>query len=157
MPECTTIEEEIAAQIEHASNPVLLPDVRRLDELFERVEVLRDLHRYNSRDAKSWEVDDYRRGRRYRGRAVVSTFCSVRGTTFSLDVTPRAEVLALVERHMLLADGYVINFEVTIRSGGRTALVAAHYNKISGGRWFAIIDADQIRALEEPCADSLTS
>jgi hypothetical protein len=149
----STIEQEIKSQIENAAHPVMVPGARELSDLFERVEVVTDLSRYTSGRAKTWRPDELGRGgsvRRGAGEAWLSTFCGVRGTPFSLDVWPTAEVLELVERRMMICDGTVINFEITIRNGGRCALVAAHYNQISGSRWFAIVDADKVRALCPP-------
>lgn len=142
------IEQEIRDQVEGAAQKVLLPQVRRLDELFERIDVVTDLHGYTSGRAKEWSFEEKDiGGRTVKAEAWLSTFCSVRGTPFNLDVQPTPETVKLVERTMMICGGYVINFGITVRAGGECALVEAHYNMISGSRWFAIVDADHIRAL----------
>lgn len=133
---------------EEMGRRVLLPHVRELTDIFERMEPVADLGRYKSRPVKVWDVEDYLNHRARGGRAELSSFCRVRGRPHSLDVTPTPEIIRLVEQKMMVCDGYVINFGITVRGDG-TALVEAHYNQISSSCWFAIVDAAQIPTLPE--------
>ena len=128
---------------EEIGKRVLRPDVRRLDELFSKVERIGDLHGYRSRPVHVWTVDDWRTGRRGGGRAELSSFCAVHGRPYSLDVEPRPELVGLISREMMICDDYRISFKVVVRSGG-TALVCAEYNQITGGRWLAIVPASEV-------------
>lgn len=144
----TTVEKRIRGEILGAKSigyNVLMPEVRSLKEIFASCSVVKDLARYKSRPVHTWTVDRISGYRIYagEGRATLSSFVSVRGKPHSLDVTFRPEVVKLVGEKMMLCDDYVINFQAVIRSNG-VALIEAHYNLISGSRWFAFVPASEL-------------
>ena len=133
-----------------------MPHVRKFSDIFDRSEVvtreklMKVISGQPSTFVREWNVDELLPSGRTRtgtGRAQLLTFCSVRNNTqnksWNLDVFPKPEVVELVEKNMMLGDGYRINFEIIIRDGG-VALVCAHYNMISGSRWFGYIDGETI-------------
>lgn len=127
---------------------VLFPNYTKFSDLFDDYKVIEDLGQYKSRSVHTIVVDEllnYGKVRPSMGRASINSFCSVRGRTqsASLDVVPNADVIAAVCKNMFLGDQYVINFNITIRSD-KVALVSAHYNMITGSRWFAFITTDSI-------------
>jgi len=116
------MEDTIKSEIDNAVRPVLLPEVRRLDELFEEVR----------------PVEDVMRHKRPEGFA----YCGV-GSPYhrSLDVKPRPELAEMLDGMML--DGLPFSYKIVVRSSG-TALVMAEYTQIIGSRWLAIVDAAQV-------------
>lgn len=147
------MEEIIAANVKDSSKQILMPKARKFDDLFVSATVVTDLSaraQTSIATSKVWHVDELINRspfvRKGTGRAGLCTFCSVRGADGKhryLDVTPKPEIFDLVEQHMMLGDGYYINFEIIAYDDG-TALVTAHYNVITGSRWFAFIDASTI-------------
>jgi hypothetical protein len=153
------MEQQIVERIAHAKSMgkiILMPGARKFEDVFATAAVVtsEDLGRriqQPTRLSKEWAVDEFLphgRIRKGTGLAGLCTFCSVRSTKgrrsgLYFDVTVRPEVLELIENHMMLGDGYRINFEI-VAYDDNTALVCAHYNMISGDRWFAYIDADTI-------------
>jgi hypothetical protein len=149
------MQEQIELSIKHSHQKVLMPYVRKFSDIFERSEVITSeqlSHRVSSKTpstfAREWHVDELLpRGkiRKGTGRAQLLTFCSVRSASksWNLDVFPKPEVIELVEKNMMLVDDYRINFEIIIRESG-VALVCAHYNMISGSRWFGYVDGETV-------------
>lgn len=149
--------EQIALSIKHSHQRVLMPEVTKFEDIFERSEIITSAQlsqlvssKAPSKFSREWKVDELlpRGGtRKGTGRAQLMTFCSVRDVmrnkSWNLDVFPKPEVIELVEKHMMLGDDYRINFEIIIRDGG-VALVCAHYNCISGSRWFGYVDGNTI-------------
>ena len=144
-----TIEQEIRSQIENAAHRVVMPEVRRLDELFESISVVEDVGAYCKAAVPAVHKGSLTPGD---GVCEMAGFVSVRGAEHGLHVVPRPEVLESISREMLMSDGYRINFGITIRAGGRCALVEAHHSRIISSRWYAIVDADQVRALCDPAS-----
>jgi hypothetical protein len=116
------MEDTIRSEIDNAAHPVMLPEVRRLDELFEEVR----------------PVEDVLRHRRPEG----FSYCGVGGPYHrSLDVRPRPELAEMLDGTML--DGLPFSYKIVVRSSG-TALVMAEYVQIIGSRWLAVVDAAQV-------------
>jgi hypothetical protein len=149
-----SLESRIVDQIKDAKNSgktVLLPEVRRFDEIFSDASLNED---YKSGTIHSWKVDEllpYGKINKGTGVATVQSFCGV----YTLDrkykhlrIVPNEKTIQLIEANMLLGDGYNINFQINVRDNKcawkGTALVSAHYNMICGSRWFAVIDASTI-------------
>lgn len=140
------MDQAVEESVERVGHRLLFPHVRKLSELFVRVEPIEDLARFSSRAVHTWEVKDH--WGRPAGRALLSSFCSVSHPRPSLNVTPKLEVIEKLGRNMLLVDGYVLNFEIVVRGDG-TALVLCKYNRILGSRWLAIIPASEIPEASE--------
>ena len=115
------METRIQSEIDGAAHPVVLPEVRRLDELFEEVRPIEDVLRHK--------------------RPAGFSYCGVRNPPRSLDVKPRPELAEMLDEMML--DGLPFSYRITVRESG-TALITAEYTQIIGSRWLAIVDAAQV-------------
>jgi hypothetical protein len=139
------VENSIQAALKHAENSgrrIVFPKARKLSDIFEQFEPVKDLSKYKSSVVKSWIVNDGYAN----GQADLSSFCSVRGFSpkrSHLDVVPQRATFEAIEQYMIMSDGYVINFEIAINRE-KTALISAHNNKITGSVLFAIIPASEI-------------
>lgn len=120
------------------SRRIVMPDVKDFSELFSRAEPINDLGRYESREVKVWDVEDWRARRPTGGVASVSSFCSVDGAKrrYCLDVEPTQAVIEAIEKNMLIVDDYRLSFAVHIHPD-ETALVTCVYNCIIGSCWLA--------------------
>lgn len=116
-----TMETQIQSEIDGASKSVELPEVRRLDELFEEIRPIED-------------VLDHK-------RPVGFSYCGVSPQHRSLDVKPRPELAEMLDGMML--DDLPFSYKIIIRKSG-TALITAEYTQILGSRWLAIVDAAQV-------------
>lgn len=140
------MDQAVEESVDRVGHRLLFPEVRKLSELFLRVERVEDLMRFSSRVVHTWQVNDH--NGRPAGEARLSSFCSVSHPRPSLNVTPRPEVIEKLGRNMLLVDGYVLNFEIVVRADG-TALVLCKYNCILGSRWLAIVPASEVPEASE--------
>lgn len=139
------VENSIQAALKSADScdrRIVFPKARKLSDIFERSEPITDLFKYESSVVKSWTINDGYAD----GQADLSSFCSVRGFSpkqSHLDVVPQRATFEAIEQYVIMFDGYVINFEITINRE-KTALISAHNNKVTGSVWFAIIPASEI-------------
>jgi len=128
---------------------LLWPEADSFRDLVYDVREIEDLSNYRSTAAHAFDVEDpYSRAKRKkRGRAELSSFCSVSGggERRHFDLKPHGRLVELVKENMMLLPDYTINLEVHIYEDG-LALVSAHYNQIIGSRWIALVDAGTVRA-----------
>jgi hypothetical protein len=117
---------------------VLFPEARALTDIFDAATVIKDLATYKSTTAYEWALEP-------KGVCKLSSFCSVDfGDQYmGFDVKANRLVVDTVGQHMLLSDGYVLNFSIVVRENG-IGLITIKYDRILGDRWVAFIDAQTI-------------
>lgn len=156
------IESKIQVGIARASlyqKAIMMPDVRKFEEIFATHTVIPELGSYKSKAAHTWKVLELLpdgKSRPNSGIAELSSFCpcdlaqsvhTERGWKY-FDITATPQTIKTIFDNMLLVDQYVINIGISERDDG-TALVFANYNMISGSRWLAIIDSSTIPGQSE--------
>lgn len=139
---------DVLASEEHTGRRIIMPNARRLSDIFERFEPIPDLSSYQSKILKSWIVDNTG------GVAELSSFCSVHGFSPSqknLDIVPQMATFEAIEQHVFRACDYVINFEIIINHNKTATIMARNNslalkgaNRVSGSTWFAVIPASEI-------------
>ncbi len=118
---------------------ILLPDARDIRDVFMSALVIESLTEYRAREVHVWD----REGHPVlgSGRAVLTSFCAVSSSSPNLDVHPKREVVAAIEKGMPIIGGYRISFQITFpESASGKALVLAKYESILGSRFLAEVD-----------------
>lgn len=126
---------------------IAFPKARKLADLFTSIESYDKVGETGS--AHVWKTDEVEYGlntrREYKGRSVLSKFCSVRtdGDWESLSITASPELIEWLADNMLLMDRDSISFEIVDHRNG-TGLLVAKNSIILGSRWLAIIDMGSV-------------
>lgn len=137
-------------------NTIVFPDIANLSELFTLTSIELPKpggerliaytfdtveHGFNKRTGKAWQK---------KAPCWLSGFVSLRdhregakayGNYFQLKPTPK--LLNYISENMLLIDYDTINVELIVRADG-SMLVTAHYGKILGSHWLALLPAERL-------------
>lgn len=144
------LEKRIRKEIKNAHHPILLPTVRKFDEIFSESNPVQIGESIRPGCAHMWKVNEllpHGKVSEGTGIATLSSYCAVYCSSKNynnLYIKLNEDIINIISQNMLLMDGYTINFQINVRDDNKTALISAHYNMICGSRWFAIIDASTI-------------